>query len=117
MTIAETRNGAAASVAAAHDPLFAAIARLHAGEAMIEAMPVEDFDRYGGEEAALETLFHRHHRAISGWRGPAKSREGAIAALNLAQREASFCGDNPAAIAMIQAVIGFLEGQRTATRP
>lgn len=88
------------------DPILDAIQAYKDGLADYNAnAPWHDDDLV---DAYAEQTYGPSMRALAAWDEHARSREGLIAALELAQNEMSQFGENPLTSSMIEAALGFL---------
>ncbi|ACB96743.1 hypothetical protein [Beijerinckia indica] len=82
---------AAASVVKAHaepvhDPLLETIRAYEAGAAAFNAIPIGALN-FENEDQLIDDTFGRHQDRLFAWKTPARTREGAMAALRLAKKE------------------------------
>lgn len=95
-----------------HDPLLAAISRYEAGCKELNALPVGEKD----EDAAVQRLMLDPLSELDGWKSPALTREGALAALRFARKEASEFANSDAVEPMIAAALAYFESQTETTK-
>lgn len=103
-TIAPTSVIATADSA---DPLLAAIADYHAGNAAYSGSA--EFESLADEDAANEATYGPADRKLRTWDRPATTREGALAALRVAQQEANEYSCSDVLNSMINASLAYLE--------
>lgn len=98
-------TGEAMSARAA-DPLLSTIREYREGcKAYADGLTEDDLD---GDEALFEQTYGPQMRTLTAWSDPATRPEGAIEALRLIKEERMLT--EPMGIALVDAVIGFLEG-------
>jgi hypothetical protein len=89
------------------DPLIVAIADYEAGCAAFNALPDGAITRENEEGLVMATYGGPQDR-LTDWNEPARTREGAIAALKFMEEQHVFC--DQVGEAMRRAVLGYLEG-------
>ncbi|MDI7865062.1 hypothetical protein MRS76_24400 [Rhizobiaceae bacterium n13] len=87
------------------DPIIAAIDAYHAGNAAYCAQPDED-------DAAIEATYGPPLRVLEDWDQPALTRQGAIAALQLAKKEDGGISCSPIVGNMLDAALAYFEKER-----
>lgn len=101
---------AAEGVSSVYDPLLDIIRAYKSGLADFKANHPRDDDK--AISAYADATYSPHLAALYRWDGPARTRDGAIAALRLSIEDAGGVAGCDGADRMVRAAIGFLEGQK-----
>lgn len=111
---AEARREAAAmkqrpaDTATVHDPLVDAIKAYHDGMAAYGHIAEKDWPLHGGEMAVVHKTYGAPLDALAEWGKPARTREGAIAALRFVIEEQTNYWSTEAACTMTESVLAYL---------
>lgn len=109
LAAAVSTGALAASFALTRDPLVDVIEQYRRGVDVYNAIPESDWPQHGGEDAVTASTYGTALATLEGWSAPAITREGAIEAMRFAQAETDFIHCPPTVVAMIGAVLGYLE--------
>jgi hypothetical protein len=93
----------------AHDPLIDMLEAYREGMTAFSALKEDDWPLHGGEDAVIQKTYGAPLNALNEWDQPARTREGAIAALRFIAEETRNFWSSEGVPAMAMAALAYFE--------